>query len=429
MSLRLGLWAALGLAAGLPGLIPAESAPPSPPASAPSSAEQRSAPERGQSAPAGDAQLYASAAGPAWRFVEAHYQPATGFVSAVGGYQYATIWDIASGLAALYSAHELGLMETDQYHRRVGRALETLGKVSLFDGVAFTKVYSTVNGAMAGRSGDRPSKRGNGWSTTDIGRLLIWLKIIAARHPQYQEDAAAIVGRLDGARLVKDGYLWGASVDSKGGLREYQEGRVGYEQYAARGFAAWGFPVSKALDLEENGIPITVMGKSLLADVRAQDRLTSEPLVLMGLELGWTPGVERLATQLLAAQEERYRRTGRVTIVSEDAISRPPYFFYYYCAYADDKEFSPDVQDLRAVVDGPRWVSTKAAFAWHALRPNDYTRRAVEAVGAARGAAGWGSGVYEVSGRSTGTANVNTQAVILTSALVKRRGQPLLPGS
>jgi hypothetical protein len=355
--------------------------------------------------------------------MQRHFQPSTGFIGPVGQYPYTTVWDIGSSLAALYCGHELQLLGDAEYDRRLRRALETLKKIQLFDGIAFNKSYNVRTGAMASHDG-RPSKRGAGWSTTDLGRMLVWLKIVA-QQPAYADDAAAIVKRMDAAKLVRDGYLWGATLERQG-LREYQEGRVGYEQYAAQGFAAWGLTAARALDMKENAIPITVMGKTLLADFRGEDRYTSEPLVLMGLELGWTPEVERLARELLAAQEERYRRTGRVTIVSEDAIGRPPYFFYYYCAYANGKEFGIDVQDIRAAVDGPRWVSTKSAFAWDALLPSDYTRRGLAAVTRSRAAGGWGSGVYEDNGRSTGTANINTEAVVLESAVVKRTGRPLL---
>jgi hypothetical protein len=115
-----------------------------------------------------------------------------------------------------------------------------------------------------------------------------------------------------------------------------------------------------------------------------------------------------------------------VTLTAEDAISRPPYFFYYYCAFANGKAFGLDVQDPRGAVEQPRWVSSKAAFAWHALRPSAYTELALRTVAPARTPAGWGAGVYEGSGGSTGTLNVNTAAVILTSALFQSRGTPLL---
>jgi hypothetical protein len=149
----------------------------------------------------------------------------------------------------------------------------------------------------------------------------------------------------------------------------------------------------------------------------------------MGLELGWDRETERLARQLLAAQEERYRKTGRVTIVAEDAVSVPPHFFYYYCAYSKNKDFAIDVQNPRAAVENPRWVSSKAAFAWRVLLPSAYTELALKTVVPARTLNGWSSGVYETSGKSTGTLNINTAAVILTAALVHATGAPLLKSS
>jgi hypothetical protein len=93
------------------------------------------------------------------------------------------------------------------------------------------------------------------------------------------------------------------------------------------------------------------------------------------------------------------------------------------------RQFSVDVQDLNAVVNEPRWVSTKAAFAWHALYPSDYTRQAVAAVRPAQTPGGWASGVYERSQRSTGTLNVNTEAVVMTAAVYAMHGKPLLAHS
>jgi hypothetical protein len=356
--------------------------------------------------------------------VNAHYQPATGLVSALAGYHYATVWDIGSALAALHCAHELGLLADGVYDARLRRLFRTLETLPLFEGAAFNRSYSTLTGAMAGAA--RGGRRGDGWSATDIGRLLLWLKIVAEREPERAAEAGRIVRRLDAARLVKGGYLRGFRRDAGDGPVEYQEGRVGYEQYGAAGYAAWGFPVDNALALERNALPERVMGRSLAKDARGLDRLTSEPFVLLGLEVGWTPETRALAEQLLGAQEERFRRTGRLTVVSEDAIGRPPHYFYYYCAYTNARQWAVDVQDPLAAVSGPRWISAKAAFAWHALLPNDYTSRAVAALGPARGAYGWASGVYETTGRSTATANINTQAVILESLLYRQRGRPFL---
>jgi ankyrin repeat protein len=376
-----------------------------------------------------DQQTYTDAATIAWRYVERNYQPSTGLIDATAGYPFTTVWDIGSDIGALYAGHELKLIDDAEYDRRIRRLLGTIASVKLYDDAAFNKVYSTRSGAMIAR-GDKPSTRGYGWSAIDIGRLLVWLKVLAVNQPAYAADAGNVVKRLAMNRLVAGGYLRGEDLDHAGAPRQYQEGRLGYEQYAAHGFAAWGAHPDKALRLDENSMPVTIMGQPLLADVRGGDRLTSDPLILMGLEMGWGPQMKSLAAAFLAAQEARYRQTGRVTMTAEDAIGRPPYFFYYYCALTNGKAFALDVQDPHGVVEQPRWLSTKAAFAWDALSPSAYTALAVRAAAPARTAVGWGSGVYEGSGASisstsTGSLNVNTAAVILAAALVHMRGAPI----
>jgi hypothetical protein len=373
--------------------------------------------------PPDEGAVYADAAARAWKYVQANIQP-SGMVSALSTYHYTTVWDIGSSIAAIYCAHELGLLDDARYDAQMGKLLRTLARIDLFDGAAFNKVYNTRTGALVGRD-HRPSRRGYGWSALDLGRLLLWLKVVAAQ-PQFEDQATAVARRVSATRVTRGGYMRGALLGSDGKVRESQEGRVGYEQYSARGLAAWGLPVSNALDLRRNSVPITVMGKTLLADVRGKDRLTAEPFALIGLELGFEPEEKAVAEQLLAAMEERHRRSGRLTMLAEDAINRAPHYFFYYCAYADGKEFTIDVQEQGAFVDAPRWVSSKAAFAWRVLFPTEYTARVLAAVMPARTPAGWGSGVYEVDRRSTGTANINTQAVILEAALFRRRGGPLM---
>ncbi len=373
-----------------------------------------------------DRERFTDAAAAAWQYVVTYTRPTTGLVDATSAHPFTTVWDIASHLSALYSAHALDLIDTPEFDTRLRRVLQSLQKMDLFDGVALNKGYFTASGAMAGH-GDTPTDRGTGWSAIDVGRLLVWLRILSDNHPQYRDDATAIVSRLSMDRLIKDGYLQGATLTPSGELQQYQEGRVGYEQYAARGFAVWGFVPRLALLWRENGVPVSVMGQTLLADLRGGDRVTSDPLMLLGLELGWDREAEHLANQFLAAQRTRQQQTGRITMVGEDAMNEPPHYFYYYSAFAHFKEFALDVQDPRASVDAPRWVSAKAAFAWHALLPSAETDEAVRRVAPARGATGWASGVYEATGTSTDTLNINTAGVILAAAVVHATGAPLLP--
>ena len=137
-------------------------------------------------------QLYLNASRAAWAFVNRNYQPSTGLARAHDTYQYVTLWDVASGLAATYSAHELGLIEDVLYTQRMQRALATLATADLFEGAAFNKSYDSRTGKMIDRR-ERISSKGYGWSVTDLGRLLVWLRIIAVNQPQFASQATAVV--------------------------------------------------------------------------------------------------------------------------------------------------------------------------------------------------------------------------------------------
>jgi len=374
-----------------------------------------------------DRDAFGDAARTAWAYVDANYNASTGWVNSVDNYNFATVWDIGSGLLALYCADQLDLLDGDEYDRRMRRALQSLVDARLFDGAAFNKNYSTTTGQIAGRAGQEAEtgERGYGWSVLDIGRLLVALRVIDQNQPQYRDLVTQIVGRLNYGRLIADGYLRGEDLGPRGRVRRYQEGRIGYEQYAALGFAAWGRPAHLALNVRQNARNVTVLGIPLLADVRPDHHLTSDPFVMMGLELGWTGEMRELAWRVLAAQEARWRQTGTVTMVNEDALSGPPYFLYY-SVWADGREFR--VEAPAGAPDGPtpRTVSTKAAYGWHALLPSEYTWTAVQRVAGARTERGWGAGVFETDGRISGQPNVNTAALVLEAALYVQRGRPLV---
>lgn len=379
---------------------------------------------------ASDRDLMMEAARTAWAYVDAQYQAETGLVNSVENYPFATVWDIGSGLAALYAAEALGLLPTAEYDRRMRRALATLRETGIFDGGAFNKNYSTATGRMAGRNADEASgaERGYGWSAIDVGRLLVWLHIIRTTQPRFADDARAVAARIDFGRLVENGYMMGEDISPRGRPRRYQEGRIGYEQYAATGFALWGHPPERALRIGENAYPVDVQGVALVGDRRGDDILTSEPFVMMGLETGWTPEARDLAWRVLAAQEARFRQTGRVTVVNEDAVTGPPYFLYY-SVYGAGEPFRVAAPDGAPAGPLRPTVSTKGAYGWHALLPGLYTWRAIQAVQGARTERGWGAGVFEENLRISGAPNVNTAAVVLEAALYVVRGRPLVEGA
>jgi uncharacterized protein DUF3131 len=374
-------------------------------------------------------QLFLNAARSAWAFVDRNYQPSTGLARAHDTYQYVTIWDVGSTLGATYSAHELGFITDPVYNQRMQRMLATLSAMDLFDGVAFNKMYDARTAKMVDRN-QRNSSRGYGWSTTDLGRLLTWLRVIAVNQPQFAPQATAIVKRLNISRLINsEGYLQGEDTDPRTGrTRTYPEGKMGYEQYAAAGLALWGYRAEKALDPRFNAVPVNVLGVSLMSDRRGGERITSEPYIMMGMETGWySPELREQAWRVLAAQEARYKTTGTITMVSEDALPDPPFYFYYYDIYRDGRTFVVGGHASQGYVTGPRWVSSKAAFAWHALLPSPYTMTALQAVQpAVIPGRGWGAGVYEGTLKPTGDASLNTAALILEAAVYNLRGHPFL---
>jgi hypothetical protein len=372
-------------------------------------------------------ELMLASARSAWAYVRRNYHQATGFVNATDQYHFVTMWDVGSIFGAFLAARELGFITPEDYRARVARLLRSLEAIALHDDVAFNRLYAAGSGRMVGRD-HLASRRGYGWSATDLGRLILWLKIVATHDPEHEPAAQRIVDRLDLERIVRDGYLRGEELTPRGRRRLFQEGRIGYEQYAAAGFALWDIRAEGALDLHANATPITVFGQELLADKRGDDLLTSEPVVMLGLELGW-PSAEwdRFARAVLAAQQERYRRTGLVTIVSEDAVPRPPAYFYYYLLHRNGEEFVVVTPSHDLVPWNLRWVSAKAAFAWHALLPSDYTWLALQTVKAAEVPnVGWSAGVYERSKIRVQSNNLNTAAVILEAAAYFARGCPLI---
>ena len=370
--------------------------------------------------------FFDDAARTAWQhFDKVLWQPATGLAKATPHYDRITPWDIASVLAAQFSAHKLQLIDDAEYARRMGRTLKTLETIPLYRNAVFHKKYSAANARMIDRS-NAVSRTGYGWSATDLGRILVWLHIVAENDPAFTAQARRIGQRIKFSETTQDGYMYGGLLGTRGKLWKFQEGRIGYEQYSAQGYAWWNAPVANALDLNKNAKPVDVLGVPLLADKRGLDRLNSEPFILAGIEFGWTNDMRALAMNVLAAQEARYKKTGQITMASEDALNVKPHYFYYYCVYCNGKSFMIDVAEPGKFLDSPRWVSTKASFGWHALVGNEYTKTVLQEIAKAKTDNAWSSGIFEKTGEPTGAHDINTTAVVLEAALYRKLGRPLL---
>lgn len=370
-------------------------------------------------------EFFEEAAAAAFAQFNGLWRAGTGLAAATPAYEKLTPWDMASVMAANFSANRLGLLEDAEYEKRMRTTLRTLNSIPLYRRAVFHKMYFSGNGRMAGRNG-QVSTTGYGWSATDLGRLLNWLRIVAENEPALRADAERVARRIRFNETTDDGYMVGGLLGSRGQLWKFQEGRIGYEQYAAAGYDYWGADVDNALNMMKHAKPARVLGVPVYADDRGLDRLNSEPFIMMGIELGLTPQMAELSENVLAAQQARFEQTGKFTMVSEDAVSVPPYYFYYYCVLCNGKAFTVDVAETGRHLDEPRWISTKASFGYHVLMGTEYTKRVLEIVAGAKTGSGWSSGVFEGSLKPTATYDINTAAVVLEASLYRKIGRPLL---
>src|SRR5689334_7326467 len=101
----------------------------------------------------------------------------------------------------------------------------------------------------------------------------------------------------------------GGIRDSSGELHELQEGRTGYEQYAANNLASLDVVANRAAAFKPHLQFTSVTGIPVPGDDRdpktynAIVAVVSEPYILSGMERGWSSAERELARDLYRAQE------------------------------------------------------------------------------------------------------------------------------
>ncbi|HSG40461.1 MAG TPA: DUF3131 domain-containing protein, partial [Thermoanaerobaculia bacterium] len=106
--------------------------------------------------------------------------PINVLVPARSGVPYATMWSIGDQVAALVLARKLEIIEEREFDRRFSAILGFLNGMPLaFDRLP-NRTYHVETGAPLNAAFE-PGMAG--WSSIDIGRLLIWLRIAAVEFP------------------------------------------------------------------------------------------------------------------------------------------------------------------------------------------------------------------------------------------------------
>ena len=355
----------------------------------------------------------------AWTYFSNNTIDDTGLVNSVDGYTAATLWDTSSYMLALLSARDLGLIEADEFDGRLRKLLKTLAKLPLFEDRLPNKVYSTTTASMTTYE-NQPTDRGVGWSAIDIGRVMVPFNVLVWNNPEYTELVNEVLSGWDIAAISDNAEMIGADIDEDNKTLYLQEGRLGYEEYAAKSLVLAGLDFSEALSYSQYFEYVEIDGIEVGTDLRTPDKfdainfVVSEPYVLDGIEYGWDRYSRSLAYAVYQAQEARYNRTGLVTAVSEDNIDQAPYFVYN-SVFADGKAWNA-VTETGEDASAFKTLSSKAAIGWYALYDTPYAETLLESIkGNFDPDKGWYAGIYEASGRQNKALTANTNAIILES--------------
>ncbi len=364
----------------------------------------------------------------AWKYFENNTDSETGLANSSDKYPATTMWDTASYLMALIAAQKLEIISQQEFDQRTEKALAALERMPLFDATLPNKSYNTKTLSMVDY-GNKVTPRGIGWSALDIGRLLVPFDVIVWSYPQHTPTIRKILSRWNTTPLVTDGVLFGAMVSKDGQSKLVQEGRLGYEEYAAKSFTLIGLDAGKAGSYTDHLSYVNIYNIQIPYDNRnpkefggTHNYVVSEPYVLDGLEFGWDGISREFSWRIYRAQEERFLATGVLTAVTEDHIDRAPYFVYN-TVYSDGKVWNT-ITDKGVDASSFRSLSVKAAFAWHALYGTEYTKKLMAAVLPLRDPErGWYAGFYEESKQPNKAISANTNAVILESLAFIKNGK------
>ncbi|RJX71396.1 DUF3131 domain-containing protein [Vibrio sinensis] len=374
----------------------------------------------------------------AWKYVENNTQLATGLVNGIDNYPTTNMSGVADYLISLLAAKEFNFISNKQYDERLSLVLRFLNKMDLSQGQVPNKVYSTQTGGMVNYGNQYQDM---GWSSLDVGRLLIVLAIVKQTSPEFSEYIDKAVLRWNFCELIgSDGELYGAVVNGNQVTR-YKEGRLGTEEYTSYGYLDWQVVPKKAMNLEPYDVA-TIYDVDLLFDGRdprifnVLRPVYSTPYLWLGLEFNWdevsdsqssdathsNSALSAMADAIYLVQERRWDNEKIYTARGEHVVSDEPHFVY-------DAIYGLGTPWITLAEDGSSYdhlalVSTRVAFQMWALWKTEYTDSLVVLVRELYDPQrGWYEGRYEMTGEYEKSISLKTNAGVLEALLYKQNGK------
>jgi len=363
----------------------------------------------------------------AWKYFQNNYNKETGMVNSVDKYTASTMWDTGSYIFALHSAFQLNIIDKKEFDNRINKLLDYLYKMPLFNNELPNKSYSTTSFKMVNYV-NKITEKGIGFSAIDLGRLILALNTININYPETSVKIKKVIKRFNFSNLCKEGKTYGAYLDKNEKINYIQEGRLGYEEYAAKGLSTLNLNLNKAKRYDDYLSFVDIYGINIPTDTRdfyslgANNYVLSEPYILNLLEFYDNDILKDFAYRIYKVQEERFKKENILTAVSEDNIDRKPYFLYntifvngkkWACINEKNQEY-PELKTL----------STKVCFAWHYLYRTEYTSKLIEKIKNNYDVKrGWYSGIYEKDNSINKSITCNTNSIILESLFFKKKGK------
>lgn len=359
----------------------------------------------------------------AWRFFQLPGN-APGLVPAMTRgegrqHQVLTMWDIGSLILGYVSARRIGLISETEFGARIDDVLAFLGKTEFM--YRDNRLPNYRNSSVDGSSVE------DGFDSTDMGRLLVALKVLDAFTAE-SLGVKHLVASWDIAAAVVDGVM----QDIKGGIA-FPSTSYLYANYVSRGYGLWDIPHSPVLP-DFRPLHSDAARAAFLGYVRSVGAIATEPHLNEAVEMGMSEPAQVIARELGEAQKRRHAESGILTCVSEGPIDEEPWFTYQgyemgvgnggWSVYTPVA--SPKWQSA-SFMNRVRMVSSKAAFLWLAHRPDDYSRLLHGLARTTASRSGFSAGIYEQSGEASKVCDVNTNSVILEAiAYIMNGRQPIL---
>lgn len=336
------------------------------------------------------------------------------------GAGFATPASLGDDIAATYAARRLGLIDRTRFDQRVTQLLGYLDKAALSGG----DLPARFMDARTGKLIDPPGRMADpGWSGVEIGRLLVWLRILAANEPRHAAAIATVVSRWKLCRVINGD---GVVLRSLPGLQPVPDSGTGFATVAALGLRAWGVAARMpAAASDEFAVDVEGINFPLPPGPQTEPLLTV-PAALIAMTFGWTnidgtslrPQREQ-AMRLVEAQERRFAN-GVLTARSNFRRGDAPYTVEnailgsgFPWSVTADGAARPDLA----------LVSVAAAMGLRALTPiGGYGDRVVSSLSGMQLSGGWSEGQYEAGGERETQLSASTNAMVMIGILHRQAG-------